>query len=73
MRDGAALKTTYAWGLRRREVVMLDLADFGSNPHAPEFGGAGVLYVPWGKANKGSTPKRRSVLTVFPWSVLVLT
>lgn len=73
MRDSAALKATYAWGLRRRETVMLDLADFGSNPHAPEFGGFGVLYVRWGKANKGSAPKRRSVLTVFPWSVRVIT
>ncbi|WP_445183489.1 tyrosine-type recombinase/integrase [Pseudonocardia sp. Cha107L01] len=72
LRDSAALKTTYAWGLRRREVVMLDLADFGSNPHAPEYGGYGVIYVRWGKANKGSTPKRRSVLTVFPWSVRVI-
>ncbi|WJJ14644.1 site-specific integrase (plasmid) [Prescottella equi] len=72
MRDSVALKATYAWGLRRREVVMLDLVDFGSNPHAPEFGEHGVLYVRWGKANKGSTPKRRSVLTVFPWSVKVM-
>ena len=27
----------------------------------------------WGKASKGSPPKRRSVLTVFPWSARVLT
>jgi site-specific recombinase XerD len=72
LRDTTALKTTYAWGLRRREVVMLDLEDFGSNPHAPEFGDRGVVYVRWGKASKGSAPKRRSVLTVFPWSVSVL-
>lgn len=72
MRDSAALKTAYAWGLRRREVVMLDHQDFGTNPHAPEFGGFGVLYVRWGKANKGSAPKRRSVLTVLPWSVRVM-
>ncbi|MGX7829054.1 tyrosine-type recombinase/integrase [Actinokineospora sp. 24-640] len=72
MRDAAALKTAYAFGLRRRELVMLDLADFGANPHAPRFGEYGVLYVRWGKANKGSPPKRRSVHTVFPWSVSVL-
>jgi site-specific recombinase XerD len=72
MRDAAALKTTYAWGLRRREAVMLELADFGSNPHAAEFGAYGVLYVRWGKAGKGSAPKRRSVLTVFPWSARVI-
>ena len=72
LRDAAALKTAYAFGLRRRELVMLDLADFGANPHAPEFGDYGVVYVRWGKASKGSPPKRRSVLTVFPWSVRVL-
>jgi len=72
LRDAAALKTAYAFGLRRRELVMLDLADFGTNPHAPEFGDYGVVYVRWGKASKGSPPKRRSVLTVFPWSVRVL-
>ena len=72
LRDAAALKTAYAFGLRRRELVMLDLADFGANPHAPEFGEYGVVYVRWGKASKGSPPKRRSVLTVFPWSVRVL-
>lgn len=69
MRDTTAFKVAYAWGLRRREVVMLDREDFGSNPHAERFGNFGVLYVRWGKANKGSAPKRRSVLTVFPWSV----
>ena len=72
LRDAAALKTAYAFGLRRRELVMLDLADFGANPHAPEFGDYGVVYVRWGKASKGSPPKRRSVLTVFPWSARVL-
>jgi site-specific recombinase XerD len=72
LRDATIFKVTYAWGLRRREVVMLDLEDFGTNPHAAEFGDHGVLYVRWGKANKGSAPKRRSVLTIFPWSVRVL-
>lgn len=73
LRDSVALKVAYAYGLRRRELAMLDLEDFGVNPHAPEFGGFGVLYVRWGKASKGGPPKRRSVLTVFPWSVEVLT
>jgi site-specific recombinase XerD len=66
------MKVTYAYGLRRREAVMLELADFGTNPQAPEFGEYGVCYVRWGKAVKGSPPRRRSVLTVFPWSVRVL-
>jgi integrase/recombinase XerC len=72
LRDATVFKVAYAWGLRRREVVMLDIEDFGTNPHAPEFGDRGVLYIRWGKANKGSAPKRRSVLTVFPWSVRVI-
>ena len=72
MRDSAALKVAYAWGLRRRELVMLELADIGSNPKAPEFGTYGVLYIRWGKAARGGAPRRRSVLTVLPWSVRVL-
>jgi site-specific recombinase XerD len=50
---------------------MLDLEDFGSNPKAPEFGSHGVVYVRYGKASRGSPPRRRSVLTVFPWSARV--
>jgi integrase/recombinase XerC len=46
---------------------MLDVADFGPNFHAREFGDLGVCYVRHGKAMKGSPPKRRSVLTVWPW------
>lgn len=65
-RDAALFKTAYAYGLRRREARMLDLADFGRNPHARQFGDFGVCYVRWGKAMKGSPPKRRSVLTVGP-------
>ena len=71
-RDATMLKVAYAWGLRRREVVMLDLEDFGRNPRAPEFRDRGVVYVRWGKASRGSAPKRRSVLTCFPWSVDVV-
>ena len=44
---------------------MLDMADFGANPHAPEFGELGVCYVRYGKAMQGSPPRRRSVLTVL--------
>lgn len=72
MRDSVALKVAYAWGLRRRELVMLELPDLGTNPHAPEFGDRGVVYVRWAKSSKGSPPKRRSVLTVFGWSAQVL-
>lgn len=51
---------------------MLDTADLGRNPHAPEFGDCGVLYVRYGKAKKGSPPKRRSVLTVWQWTPEIL-
>jgi site-specific recombinase XerD len=71
-RDATLFKVAYAYGLRRNEVRMLDLADFGRNPHAPEFGEFGVLYVRHGKAKKGSPPKRRSVLTVWDWTPPVL-
>jgi site-specific recombinase XerD len=46
---------------------MLDLADFGTNPHAAEFGQFGLCRVRFGKASKGSAPKRRTVLTVWEW------
>ena len=51
---------------------MLDAADFGRNPHGPEFGEFGLCRVRFGKAKKGSPPKRRSVLTVWDWTPEVL-
>jgi site-specific recombinase XerD len=51
---------------------MLDLSDFGRNPEAPEFGEFGVVHVRHGKAKRASPPKRRSVLTVWPWTVEIL-
>lgn len=72
MRDSAAMKVPYAWGLRRRELVMLELADIGNKPEASEFGTYGVLYLRWGKAARGGTTRRGSVLTVLPWSVRVV-
>lgn len=71
-RDATILKITYAYGLRRNEVRMLDVADFSTNPHAAEFGDYGVCHIRHGKAMNGSPPKRRSVLTVFPWTVDIL-
>lgn len=71
-RDAVLFKTAYAWGLRRNEVRMLDLADFGANPKAAEFGPFGVCYVRYGKAMRGSPPKRRGVLTVWDWSSSVM-
>ena len=47
--------------------------NFARNPHAREFGRYGVVHVRYGKAKKGSPPKRRSVLTVFDWTPEVIT
>lgn len=71
-RDATLFKVIYAFGLRRREAAMLDLIDFGGNPKAPEFGGYGLCAVRWGKASKGSPPRRRTVLTVMPWAPAVI-
>jgi integrase/recombinase XerC len=71
-RDAALMKVAYGFGLRRTEVQMLDVADLAANPHAAEFGAFGVCHVRFGKALKGSPPKRRSVLTVWGWVPQVL-
>jgi integrase/recombinase XerC len=62
----------YGWGLRRREAAMLDVADFAPNPAAPELGGLGVCHVRFGKAMRGSPPRRRAVATVMPWAAEAL-
>lgn len=71
-RDATILKVAYGFGTRRGETRMLDVVDFGRNPDGPEFGDYGVCYVRYGKAQRGSAPKRRSVLTVHPWTAEVL-
>ncbi|CAM5324551.1 hypothetical protein SCHAM137S_02045 [Streptomyces chartreusis] len=71
-RDATLFKTAYAYGLRRNETRMLDAADFGRNPHGAEYGEFGRCQVRFGKAKKGSPPKRRGVLTVFGWTPHVL-
>jgi integrase/recombinase XerC len=68
-RDAAMFKVVYAWGLRRREAVMLDVADLHRNAQAPQFGSYGALHVRYGKASRGSPPKRRTVLSVHDWAV----
>ena len=67
-RDAALFKVTYAWGLRRREAAMLDVADFSTNPAAPELGGFGTLAVRYGKSMRSSPPRLRQVATVMPWA-----
>lgn len=74
MRDAALLKTVYAFGLRRNETRMLDLADRRRQPKMPQYEQYGGLFVRYGKASNGSPPKRRTVLTVheMDWIVDVL-
>jgi len=68
-RDAALFKVVYAWGLRHREAVMRDVADLHHNAQAPQFGSYGALHVRYGKASRGSPPKRRTVLSVHDWAV----
>ncbi|MEU9069871.1 MULTISPECIES: tyrosine-type recombinase/integrase [Streptomyces] len=74
LRDAAVLKTIYAYGTRRTESSRLDLVDLRRNRKAPQFRGYGSAMVRFGKSQKGSPPKRRTVLTVpeFDWCVDVL-
>ncbi|TDO46085.1 site-specific recombinase XerD [Kribbella sp. VKM Ac-2571] len=73
-RDSIAFKLCYAYGLRRRELTMLDLHDFGPNPHVPEYSMFGAVTIRWAKGTAGSGPRRRTVLTVpeFDWVVPML-
>lgn len=74
LRDSIAFKVCYAYGLRRREVTMLDVQDFGPNPHVRAYGDFGAVAVRWAKGTSGSGPRRRTVLTVpeFEWVVDLL-
>jgi len=51
---------------------MLDRTDFTTNPAAPELGSLGVCQVRFGKAMRGSPPRRRAVASVLPWAVEAL-
>jgi integrase/recombinase XerC len=68
-RDATLFKVIYGWGLRRTETSKLDLADWGRNPAAPEFGRYGMLHVRYGKAVRGQPPRRRNVPSVMAWAV----
>ncbi|MGO1673509.1 MAG: tyrosine-type recombinase/integrase [Canibacter sp.] len=71
LRDAQLIKTIYAWGLRRREALQLDLYDLRTNPKADRWGRYGLVHVRYGKASRGSVPKRRSVLSLpeFDWAI----
>ncbi len=71
-RDATLIKVIYAFGLRRAEAAGLDVTDFTPNPAAPELGRFGVCQVRFGKAMRGSPPRRRAIATVMPWVVGVL-
>lgn len=71
MRDAQMIKTAYAFGLRRRELCFLDLADLRPNPRMPAWGTYGAVHVRYGKSSRGSAPRRRTVLAVpeFDWVI----
>jgi integrase/recombinase XerD len=71
-RDAVMFKIAYSYGLRFNELRHLQTVDFARNPHAREFGRHGLVHVRYGKAKKGSSPKHRSVLTVFDWTPEVI-
>jgi transposase len=57
------------WLTRRDTPDFWDrVADFTASPAAPELGGLGVCHVRYGKAMRGSPPRRRAVATVMPWA-----
>ncbi|MDF2664329.1 MAG: site-specific integrase [Microbacterium sp.] len=64
LRDAQIVKTAYAFGLRRREVLGLDLTDLRINPSRPEWGSYGAIHVRNGKSSNGGAARRRTVLTV---------
>ncbi|MEO3939518.1 hypothetical protein V3C41_00370 [Paenarthrobacter nicotinovorans] len=70
-RDSLAFKVCYAFGLRRHEMTMWDLEDFGPNLHVSGYGRFGAVQVRAAKGTAGSGPRRRTVLVVpeFDWVV----
>lgn len=47
---------------------MLDVGDWHPSSAAPGLGRFGSLHVRYGKAMRGSPPRRRTVLSVFGWA-----
>lgn len=71
LRDAQMVKTAYAFGLRRRELCFLDVADLRPNPRMPQWGSFGAVHVRYAKSSRGSAPRRRTVLAVpeFDWAI----
>lgn len=57
LRDARMVKTCYAYGLRRRELCNLDVADLRPNPHMRQWGTYGAVHVRYGKAARGELTK----------------
>lgn len=70
-RDAQFFKTVYAYGLRRREAIMLDTTDLHHNPEIPQWENYGQLRIRHGKALKGSPKRQRTVLSLpeFDWAI----
>jgi integrase len=71
-RDRAMFKIAFGWGLRRRELAMLDVCDFRPDARLREFGGYAQVHVRHGKSKRGGGPQRRTVLSVFGWAADVV-
>jgi integrase len=56
LRDSTAFKVAYAYGLRRREVTMLEYVDFGPNPHVLSHERFGAVQVRGPRAHAGRAP-----------------
>ena len=71
LRDAQMIKTAYAFGLRRRELCYLDVADLRPNSQMPTWGTFGAIHVRYAKSSRGSAPRRRTVLAVpeFDWAI----
>ena len=71
LRDAQMIKTAYAFGVGRRELCFLDVADLRPNASMPQWGTYGALHVRYGKSSRGSAPRRRTVLAVpeFDWVI----
>ena len=55
-RDATLFKVAYAWGLRRRELVMLDIADLHRNAQAPQFGSSALCTCAMGRRRAAVRP-----------------
>ena len=73
LRDAQMIKTAYAFGLRRNELCRLDVADLRPNPHMRDWGTYGSVHVRYGKAIRGGVPRRRTVLAVPEFDLILST